>query len=161
MLDPVYGYRDDLAEHYKPASAYERLLLGVAAQALKRFHDAQTLERRLFEKVDPLELLTNSPDTFKTVTRHVADCERAWRKSLEEIRRAIRQREAGPKVPKPYPRTSRAARNNPRLRTSQCHRPRRSSPAASETLKPSALSRSNLRPDLRRIVGTGDRIFEN
>ncbi len=104
MLDPVYGYRDDLAEHYKPASAYERLLLGVAAQALKRFHDAQTLERRLFEKVDPLELLTNSPDTFKTVTRHVADCERAWRKSLEEIRRAIRQREAGPKVPKAYPR---------------------------------------------------------
>ncbi len=104
MLDPVYGYRDDLAEHYKPASAYERLLLGVAAQALKRFHDAQTLERRLFEKVDPLELLTNSPDTFKTVTRHVADCERAWRKSLEEIRRAIRQRETGPTVRKPYPR---------------------------------------------------------
>ncbi len=104
MLDPVYGYRDDLAEHYKPASAYERLLLGVAAQALKRFHDAQTLERRLFEKVDPLELLTNSPDTFKTVTRHVADCERAWRKSLEEIRRAIRQRETGPTVRKSSPR---------------------------------------------------------
>jgi hypothetical protein len=104
MLDPVYGYRDDLAEHYKPVTAYDRLLLGVAAQALKRFHDAQTLERRLFEKVDPLELLTNSPDTFKTVTRHVAECERAWRKSLEEIRRAIRQREAGPTVRKYYPR---------------------------------------------------------
>ena len=104
MLDPVYGYRDDLAEHFKPVSAYERLLLGVAAQALKRFHDAQSLERRLFEKVDPLELLTNSPDTFKTVTRHVDACERAWRKSLEEIRRAIRQRETGPTVRKSYPR---------------------------------------------------------
>jgi hypothetical protein len=104
MLDPVYGYRDDLAEHFKPVSAYERLLLGVAAQALKRFNDAQSLERRLFEKVDPLELLTNSPDTFKTVTRHVADCERAWRKSLEEIRRAIRQRETGPTPRKSYPR---------------------------------------------------------
>ena len=103
-LDPVYGYRDDLAEHFKPSSAFERLLLGVAAQALKRFHDAQTLEGRLFEKVDPLELLTNSPDTFKTVTRHVADCERAWRKSLEEIRRAIRQRETGPTVRKSPPR---------------------------------------------------------
>ena len=104
VLDPVYGYRDDLAEHFKPAGGYERLLLSVAAQALKRFNDAQSLERRLFEKVDPLELLTNSPDTFKTVTRHVADCERAWRKSLEEIRRAIRQREAGPTVRKYYPR---------------------------------------------------------
>jgi hypothetical protein len=93
MLDPVYGLRDDLAEHFKPVSAFERLLLGVAAQALQRYQEAQKLERRLFEKVDPLELLTNQPDTFKTITRHVADCERAWRKALEEVRRAIRQRE--------------------------------------------------------------------
>ena len=93
MLDPVYGLRDDLAGHFKPINAFERLLLGVAAQALLRYQDAQKLERRLFEKVDPLELLTNNPDTFKTITRHVADCERAWRKALEEIRRAIRQRE--------------------------------------------------------------------
>ena len=93
MLDPVYGLRDDLAEHFKPVSAFERLLLGVAAQALLRYQDAQKLERRLFEKVDPLELLTNQPDTFKTITRHVEACERAWRKALEEIRRAIRQRE--------------------------------------------------------------------
>ena len=103
VLDPVYGYRDDLAEHFKPATGYERLLLSVSAQALKRFHDAQSLERRLFEKIDPLELISNSPDTFKTVTRYVAECERAWRKSLEEIRRAIRQREAGPTVRKYYP----------------------------------------------------------
>jgi hypothetical protein len=100
MLDPVYGLRDDLAEHFKPISAFERLLLGAAAQALLRYQEAQKLERRLFAKVDPLELLTNNPDTFKTVTRHVADCERAWRKSLEEIRRAIRQRETGPTVRK-------------------------------------------------------------
>ena len=93
MLDPVYGLRDELAEHFKPISAFDRLLLSAAAQALLRYQDAQKLERRLFEKVDPLELLINNPDTFKTITRHVADCERAWRKALEEIRRAIRQRE--------------------------------------------------------------------
>ena len=92
-LDPVYGLRDDLAGHFKPINAFERLLLGVAAQALLRYQDAQKLERRLFEKVDPLELLTNNPDTFKTITRHVADGERAWRKALEEIRRAILNRE--------------------------------------------------------------------
>jgi hypothetical protein len=101
MLDPVYGLRDDLAEHFKPISAFERLLIGVAAQALQRYHEAQKLERRLFEKVDPLELLTNSPDTFKTITRHVEACERAWRKALEEIRRAIRQRETTPGSPNP------------------------------------------------------------
>jgi hypothetical protein len=93
MLDPVYGLRDDLAEHFKPVSAFERLLLSAAAQALLRYQEAQKLERRLFQKVDPLELLTNNPDTFKTITRHVEACERAWRKALEEIRRAIRQRE--------------------------------------------------------------------
>ena len=93
LLDPVYPLRDDLAGHFKPTNAFERLLLGVAAQALLRYQDAQKLERRLFEKVDPLELLANNPGTFKIITRHVADCERAWRKALEEIRRAIRQRE--------------------------------------------------------------------
>ena len=108
ILDPVYGLRDDLAEHFKPTSGYERLLVGAAAQALQRYQDAQKLERRLFEKVDPLELLTNNPDTFKTITRHVADCERAWRKALEEIRRAIRQREPGRLAQRP-PRFSAAA----------------------------------------------------
>ena len=93
LLDPIYGLRDDLACHFKPINAFERLLLGVAAQSLQRFHDAQKLERRLFEKTDPLEMLANSPETFKLITRHVESCERAWRKALEEIRRAIRQRE--------------------------------------------------------------------
>jgi hypothetical protein len=96
LLDPVYGLRDDLASHFNPINAFERLLVTAAAQALRRYQDAQKLERRLFEKVDPLELLTNQPDTFKMITRHVESCERAWRKALEEIRRAIRQREKTP-----------------------------------------------------------------
>ena len=106
VLDPVSGLREDLAQHYKPGTAYERLVVGVAADALYRFQEAQKLERRLFQRVDALELLTNSPDTFKTITRHVADCERAWRKALEEIRRAMRK----PQQPAVSPNTSKLSR---------------------------------------------------
>ena len=120
VLDPVSGLREDLAQHYKPATGYERLVVGAAAEALHRFQEAQKLERRLFQKIDALELLTNSPDTFKTITRHVADCERAWRKALEEIRRAMRK----PQQPAPSANTSKPSRpiaspsptpNNPEL----------------------------------------------
>ncbi len=120
VLDPVSGLREDLAQHYKPTTGYERLVVGAAAEALHRFQEAQKLERRLFQKVDALELLTNSPDTFKTITRHVADCERAWRKALEEIRRAMRkpqQPAASPNASKPsrpIPSPS-AAPNSPEL----------------------------------------------
>jgi hypothetical protein len=91
QLDPAESLREELAGHFQPASGYERLLVDAAAHALERYQAAQKLERRLFEKVDPLELLTNQPDTFKMITRHVESCERVWRKALEEIRRAIRQ----------------------------------------------------------------------
>lgn len=91
--DPVFLLRDDLAAHFKPVNAFERILLGAAAQAWLRYQQAQDIERRLFEKNDPLDLITKQPKLFNTVTRHVAGCERAWRRSLEEIRRAIRNRE--------------------------------------------------------------------
>lgn len=86
------GLRDGIAEHFKPATAYERHLVTIAARAYERYEKALDMEQRAFAKTDPLEMLAKQPDLFKSITRFVADAERGWRKSLEEIRRAIRQR---------------------------------------------------------------------
>jgi hypothetical protein len=93
-LDPVYTLRDELAYHFNPVTAFERLLCGAAAQAWQRFEDAQEIERRLFEQTGPLELLDQQPGKFKEVIRYVSRCERAWHKALDEIRTAIRQRQS-------------------------------------------------------------------
>jgi hypothetical protein len=91
-LDPVFGLRDDLAQTLTPANAYERMLLTAVAQAWFRFQQAQQIERRVFEKTDPLELVSNNLETFKAVTRHVSNCERAWRQAIAELKRTQRAR---------------------------------------------------------------------
>ena len=91
-LDPVFGLRDDLAQSLPPANAYERMLLTAIAQAWTRYQQSLEIERRLFEKTSPLDLIANSLDTFKAVTRHVTDCERAWRHAIAELKRTQRAR---------------------------------------------------------------------
>ncbi len=91
-LDAVRGLCDDIAEHYKPVTGYERKLVEIGARAYQRYEDALEMERQAFSRTNPLEMLTRQPDLFKAITRYVADAERGWRKALEEIRRAIRQR---------------------------------------------------------------------
>ena len=91
-LDPVYLLRDEIAQSYPPANGFERMLVLAAAQAWLRYQEALNFERRVYEKTDPLELFSQSIDKFKTVLRYVAECERAWRRSLAELRSTIRAR---------------------------------------------------------------------
>ena len=91
-LDTVAGLSDGIAEHFKPSSAYERILVRNYAAATERYDQALDVERRAFAKTDPLEMLEKFPERFKALTRYVAECERAARRALEELRRAIRQR---------------------------------------------------------------------
>ncbi len=92
VLDPAHALRDDIAAHFEPASAYERLLVDNYAAAMARYQQALKVEQRAFSAIDPLEILLQSPDRFKALTRYVADCERACRRALDDLRRAIRQR---------------------------------------------------------------------
>lgn len=98
-LASMDGLRDDIAEHFKPVTGYERHLVAISARAYERYEKALEMERRAFARTDPFEMLNKQPDLFKSITRYVADAERGWRKSLEEIRRAIRQRPKGQTVP--------------------------------------------------------------
>ena len=89
-LDPVYILRDEIAQTYPPVNALERMLVTAVAQATVRLHRAQELERRLSENASPLEVSYDK--ALKTITRQVADCERARTRSLGELQRAIRNR---------------------------------------------------------------------
>lgn len=97
--DPIYATRDDIARSLNPANAHERMLVSAIAQAWERFQRACEIERRVFEKTDPVELLDNDLKKFKAVTRHVAECERMYRRAHEELRRAQRDRRAAPEQP--------------------------------------------------------------
>ncbi len=90
--DTVYTLRDDLARAHSPANAHERMLITAIAQAWIRLQAAYDLERRLFEKTDPLELLSNDLERFKVIARHISECERIWRRAVEELERAKRKR---------------------------------------------------------------------
>ncbi len=91
-LDPVYGIRDDIARTHNPATPYERMLLTAAAQAWQRYQQALELEKRLFAKTDPLELFSTNLAAFKTIARHVAACESAFRRAMEQLECAQRSR---------------------------------------------------------------------
>jgi hypothetical protein len=91
-VDPVYLLRDDLACTYNPANAHERMLVTAIAQAWQSLQQAHELKRRVFEKTDPLELFSSDLDRFKTIHRLVADCERMWRRAMDELGRAQRRR---------------------------------------------------------------------
>ena len=90
--DPVDVLRDEIAAHFVPANAYERVLANNYASAIARCDTAYQLEKDAFAKTNPLEMLEKFPERFKALTRYVADCERGVRRAVEELRRAIRER---------------------------------------------------------------------
>lgn len=99
-VDPVYLVRDDIAQSFNPVDAFERMLVTAASQAWLDLLQARDLQRRLYEKTDPLELFLNDRDSFQAITRHVATCERIWREALAEIHRVQRCRTARPRATK-------------------------------------------------------------
>ena len=88
----VNRFQDDVLDHFKPVSTYERMLARHYATVLARYQQALDAEDRAFTKSDPLEMLEKHPQQFKMLTRYVADCERACRRALDDLRRLIRQR---------------------------------------------------------------------
>jgi hypothetical protein len=95
QVDPVYTLRDDLAHAHQPVNAHERMLITAIAQAWQRLQRAYDMERRVHEKTDPLDLFNNDLDRFKALARHIAECERIWRRAVEELERAKRRRPEG------------------------------------------------------------------
>ena len=90
--DPVDVLRDEIAAHFVPANAYERVLANNYASAIARCDTAYQMETDAFARMNPLEMLEKFPERFKALTRYVADCERGVRRAVEELRRAIRER---------------------------------------------------------------------
>ena len=93
--DSFYTTRDDIARSFNPVTPHERMLVTAIAQAWERLQRAYDLERRAFEQTDPLEL-NNDLDKFKAITRFITDCERIYRRALEELRRTQRTRQSVP-----------------------------------------------------------------
>lgn len=94
--DSIYTTRDDLARSFNPVTPHERMLVSAIAQAWERLQRAFDLEHRAFDQTDPLELINNDLDKFKAITRFVTDSERLYRRAIEELRRAQRNRQAPP-----------------------------------------------------------------
>lgn len=104
-VDPVYLLRDVIAGHFTPMTPYERKLVTRYAVTMDRYEMALDMERRAFSRTGPLEMMENEPEKFKMISRYVAECERANRRALEELRRIIRERKkslASPDARKPW-----------------------------------------------------------
>ncbi len=84
----LYRVRDDLAEHYNPANAFERMLLSQIAQSWLRLQRAQDAEARYFQSHDVLDAIATDYKTYRAVTRHVAECNQAWRSAKWQLEKA-------------------------------------------------------------------------
>ncbi len=86
--EDLYRIRDELAENYKPANAFERMLLSQAAQSWLRLQRAQDAERRYFQTHDVLDAIATDFKTYQAITRLVAECDRAWRSAKWNLEKA-------------------------------------------------------------------------
>ena len=89
----LYRLRDELAHSYNPANAVERMLVSQMTQCWERLQRALDAEHRYLDKRDLLDVMKNDYDMYKTVTRYVADCERAWRHALLHLEKTQRRRQ--------------------------------------------------------------------
>ncbi len=95
-VDPVYLTRDDLARSLNPINDLERMLVTAAAQAWHALQNARELEAQVFAQTRPLDLFSTRLEHFKTITRHVANADRAWRQAMAAFDRAKRNRAPRP-----------------------------------------------------------------
>ncbi len=84
----LYTVRDDLAEQYHPANAFERMLLSQMAQCWLRLQRAQDAEARYFRSHDLLDAIASDFKIYQAVTRFVAECNRAWRSAKWHLEKA-------------------------------------------------------------------------
>ena len=84
----LYRVRDDLAQYYNPANAFERMLLSQLAQTWIRLDRAQAAERRYFKSHDVLDAIATDFKTYRAITRLVAECDRAYRSAKWHLEKA-------------------------------------------------------------------------
>ncbi len=84
----LYRVRDDLAESYHPANAFERMLLSQMAQFWLRLQRALDAEARYLQSHDILDAIAGDFKTYRAVTRFVAECDRAWRSAKWNLEKA-------------------------------------------------------------------------
>lgn len=88
----VYRLRDDLVRVHKPANEHEMMLVTQIAQSWLRLQRAYQAEQRYFEGRDILDAINTKLVEFKTITRYVTDCERAWRHATQTLEACQRRR---------------------------------------------------------------------
>ena len=69
------------------------MLIAQMAQSWLRLRRAQEAEERYFETRQVLDAIANDSETYKAVTRYVADCERAWRHAMVHLEKSQRRRQ--------------------------------------------------------------------
>ncbi len=84
----LYCVRDDLAQQYHPANAFERMLLSQMAQFWLRLQRALDAEARYLQSHDLLDAIAGDFKTYRAVTRFVAECDRAWRSAKWNLEKA-------------------------------------------------------------------------
>ncbi len=89
----------DLIRTYNPANAHESMLVQEIAQTWHRLQFARDAERRYFDGRDAVEAMTENPAEFKTITRFVTDCDRAWRYALDALAKSQRRRQREDSLP--------------------------------------------------------------
>lgn len=88
----VYRLRDDLVRVHRPVNEHEMMLVTQIAQSWLRLQRAYDAEQRYFESRDILDAINTKLIEFKTITRYVTDCERAWRHATQALDAAQRRR---------------------------------------------------------------------
>ncbi len=88
----LYLLRDELAETHQPQNAQERQLVTAIAQNWLRFQQALRVEQDLMSSPDLGGILRNRLEIYKAVSRHVTDCERAWRHCVTRLEIMKRRR---------------------------------------------------------------------
>ena len=63
----------------------EQMLARAADQAWSRLQQAYELENQVFERTPAIDLFNDDLERFKVITRHIAECERIWRRTAETL----------------------------------------------------------------------------
>lgn len=56
----------------------------------RRLQEAYDVQDAVYQKVGALELFTNNLEGFKALSRNIVECERLWRRAMEQRDRAAR-----------------------------------------------------------------------
>ena len=88
----LYLLRDELAATHQPQDVQERQMVTAIAQNWLRYQNALRVEQDLMASPELRDILHNRLEIFKAVTRHVTDCERAWRHCVTRLEIMKRRR---------------------------------------------------------------------